>query len=584
MKPQTVDRRSEILIIFLLSSIFLLSEGPGLTPALCDAEVISLIILPLKNETGDNSLDWLSLGLQEAVTTDLWYVGKLKTLTISQYITTAGRAPRELSNYPDEAALLLGRRLSLDQIWTGSFKKDNSPEIFIELRGLDVRTGKEAFRKGITAALDGILTAGSALVMDILKTNGIAFSEEQRAMISAPRSKTVRAFEFNAKGYEVQQRLPFKKRREWTIYFKEWTGYLKEAVKEDPGYAEAWNNLGWALHTSGDYEGALNAFKTALDIKPYLLDANMGMGFVMRNYRKDFPKAVDYMEKAVNLNRALEWTRRELTNTVLESTDKTTLPYLIRLAREGDKELRLRAINALGRYKDSSLLPLYGELLKDRDKEINYAVIKAVNEIGGMPAIPYLEEALNYSDRSWEVVNMILNLSEEAALPHLLGMLRKGDYREAAAELFGQRKLVATVPYLIEALKEYEALGLASLKALVKIGDKRAVPAMVEAFKDRRKNIREAAISALGEMGAAEAIPAIRDVAQNDKNQYVRINATVSLAGMGDESAIQVLIDIIKGGDRKMRIYTVKLIRRKADKFHGTALEFVLTKKGSKIL
>jgi HEAT repeat protein len=64
-----------------------------------------------------------------------------------------------------------------------------------------------------------------------------------------------------------------------------------------------------------------------------------------------------------------------------------------------------------------------------------------------------------------------------------------------------------------------------------------AVPALVEALKDKEGDVRRSAAVGLGQFGAAakEAIPALQAVAQSDRDGRVRESAAVALSRIDPE-------------------------------------------------
>jgi tetratricopeptide (TPR) repeat protein len=454
-------------------------------PTFCLAKDISLVVLPLKNDTGDESLDWLSVGLQDAMTIDLWYVKGLNTLAVSQYISAAGTFPKGISEYSRHEALDLGKELSLDQVWVGSYKNSENDTIIVEIKGVDVATGNEVFNKDMSGPLEDLPSLEPVLVMEILKELNIQVSEKAENRMTGVKTKSLAAFELNARGYHVQHKLSLI--RERGKYYEEWVSLLRRAVREDPDYAEAWNNLGWALRTSGLHPMATDAFTRALKLKPYLIDANMGMGVEMKFDRKGAGKALSYIGKAVDLNRSLGWPREELKKIVFDSRDNSALPYLVNFAKSDDKDTRK-------------------------------AAVESIRKIGGKAAKKHLKEARRH--------NSLIIISD--------------------------------------------------IRKKVEMGDHWATYELTELLKHEDKDVRLAAVVALGELEDIEAVPELKRVAQKDKSERVRVRALISLAYMGDEDAVESLAKIIDKSNRRLRKYIVEGILKKPEKFHGTGLEFLV--------
>ena len=76
--------------------------------------------------------------------------------------------------------------------------------------------------------------------------------------------------------------------------------------------------------------------------------------------------------------------------------------------------------------------------------------------------------------------------------------------------------------------------------ALGELGDKSAIPALVEALGSTSESVRENTVVSLGDLGAVQAIPNVRKLL-HDASPDVRANACSSLAQLG---AIQSLPEI----------------------------------------
>ncbi|QBB69560.1 hypothetical protein ELE36_03725 [Pseudolysobacter antarcticus] len=73
--------------------------------------------------------------------------------------------------------------------------------------------------------------------------------------------------------------------------------------------------------------------------------------------------------------------------------------------------------------------------------------------------------------------------------------------------------------------------------ALGELGDRSAVPALIEALGSPSKSVRENALVSLGNLGAVQAIPSMKKLL-HDASPDVRANAAYSLAELGAVEAI----------------------------------------------
>jgi HEAT repeat protein len=105
---------------------------------------------------------------------------------------------------------------------------------------------------------------------------------------------------------------------------------------------------------------------------------------------------------------------------------------------------------------------------------------------------------------------------------------------------------------LIEALN-YEKdhnVRLAAASALGKIGDDQAVEPLIDALDDRRE-VKEVAILSLGKIGDPVAGDSLVDMLE-DKNWEVRSSAAKALGQIGDPHSVEPLIKVL--GDRSETI------------------------------
>lgn len=118
----------------------------------------------------------------------------------------------------------------------------------------------------------------------------------------------------------------------------------------------------------------------------------------------------------------------------------------------------------------------------------------------------------------------------------------------------GKTDPTTMVPILIELLN-HKQLGtrLNAVKALGEIGSETAIPelaALVESGSAKRKRdrevaeVRQLAVAALGKIGG-KAVPELVKITQN-KGSSLRVDAIRALSALGDEKAVQPLLDALK--------------------------------------
>jgi HEAT repeat protein len=109
------------------------------------------------------------------------------------------------------------------------------------------------------------------------------------------------------------------------------------------------------------------------------------------------------------------------------------------------------------------------------------------------------------------------------------------------------------VSHLIQALRDRDRdVCVAACEALGAIGDRQAVPPLIQALGDGDRGVRAAACGALGEIGDGQAVsPLIQ--ALRDRDENVRVAACRALGAIGDRQAVPPLIQALGDGDWDVR-------------------------------
>jgi HEAT repeat protein len=77
--------------------------------------------------------------------------------------------------------------------------------------------------------------------------------------------------------------------------------------------------------------------------------------------------------------------------------------------------------------------------------------------------------------------------------------------------------------------------------------------ALVSALADTNAQVREAAVTALGELESASAAPRLLALAHQDPDNLVREAAVAALGAIGDVAALPTLLELIRNGPPQVR-------------------------------
>ena len=167
--------------------------------------------------------------------------------------------------------------------------------------------------------------------------------------------------------------------------------------------------------------------------------------------------------------------------------DRQTLDTLLRKLSAGDREQQCAAAIAAGELGDRRAVPALVALLQTADDVFGPAqfAANALGEIGDPSSIDALIDALKH--------------------PYAAGQ---------AAEALAKLKADRALPPLIERFEESHDPSLATL--LGNWGDRRAVLSLVDAMKDPNPRVRFYSARALGKIGDSRAIPALENAVWKD--------------------------------------------------------------------
>jgi len=152
----------------------------------------------------------------------------------------------------------------------------------------------------------------------------------------------------------------------------------------------------------------------------------------------------------------------------------------------------------------------------------------------GAPAVEPLIAALKDEDVRMRAVEALGKIGDPRAVEPLIAALKDQDerMRKWAAEALGQIGDPRAVEPLIAALKDQD-VRMRAVEALGKIGDPRAVEPLIAALNDRDERVRKWAAEALGKIGDPRAVEPLI-AALRDQNRDVRRASVWALGEIGD--------------------------------------------------
>jgi HEAT repeat protein len=227
-------------------------------------------------------------------------------------------------------------------------------------------------------------------------------------------------------------------------------------------------------------------------------------------------------------------------NRLLKEEDKI-LPVKIRTSKYPELLDELRVVQAL-----------IG-LLYDNSKNVRFSAVCSLKRLGGsaVEAIPYLIDKLDDSDprvrsTAAEALPRIARISRDL-IHKLITLLSDHDISVVSAAAYALGSMNGDAAIAIPDILEHKdnIYDRYLFRVLGEIGDKRAVPVILDALGNNSRSTRSLAALELGNFPDAneEVIPKLVKLLNDDEDDYVRIRAAVSLGQLGYEPVIELLID-----------------------------------------
>ncbi|MGE5246672.1 MAG: HEAT repeat domain-containing protein [Betaproteobacteria bacterium] len=219
-----------------------------------------------------------------------------------------------------------------------------------------------------------------------------------------------------------------------------------------------------------------------------------------------------------------------------ESQDATPLLKIVR-DTNADPQLRLEAVGALGRFKSQDVVDTLLDLLSDPSPAVRAAALRATAAVDAdnfMLVLSGLDPDPHWSVRA-ALAALLGTLPPERGLPRLHQMLADGDQRVIPSVLAALAKLHARDidAILLDHLKADDPIvRAAAARGIGELKPAGGAKALAEAYRaggrDTTYVARAAALAALAEYGAADAVPVLKE-ALADKDWAVRVRAAALL-------------------------------------------------------
>jgi HEAT repeat protein len=278
-------------------------------------------------------------------------------------------------------------------------------------------------------------------------------------------------------------------------------------------------------------------------------------------------------------------TRRDAAHKLGERRERSQLAVealAVSARKDDDRDVRLEAVNSLGKIKDFTALPDMIGALKDPADTVRDAAVKAL-------VMLYTEHDIDFITNrrdGWNWFNPFLDTSDHAIIePYIfvapeiiqaLGETARGDnvrdVRVSAIRALGVLRGATAIQQLADALNADQDVRIDVIRALIKIGDPAAGRYLIPFFRDSNQKVRTQAMVAAGLLKyrpAVEPLLSVYGLGSEKKGTISKVMHKVkgrftylpprdeaalwALSLIGDERAEQTFVENMtdKDGDRR---------------------------------
>jgi len=254
-----------------------------------------VIVLPFRNQTGDDGMTWFCDGVTEEVTSELSRFSSFGMLASNSAFLYRDSWPR-----PE----FLLREFGTQYVVAGSIRR-HGDHLRISAQLIDARSGLNLWAERFDSPTQDPFAGQDELVKQVVAQLGLRLDAAEREILQRERKPgpSLNAYEAYLKGvnaFTFESREGLEESRSW----------FERAVELDPGFARAWGYLayseargvmcGW--RDSGELVDAEANARRAVELAPDDYSVHWDLAFVHLN-RGEFERAQSEYDRAYQLNR-----------------------------------------------------------------------------------------------------------------------------------------------------------------------------------------------------------------------------------------------------------------------------------------
>ena len=259
------------------------------------APIKSLVVLPLKNLSGDPAQDFFAEGMHEALTTAVSKIGALRVISRTSAMHYKGS---------DKALPEIAAELNVDAVVEGSVLQSGD-HVRVTAQLIQAATDAHLWAESYDRSLRDVLSIHDEVARAIADRVSVVLTAEEDRALSRSRPVDPEAYRQYLLGQFHLEGLSGESMRESLDHYR-------AAIARDPAYAPAYAGLSFAYTNLGVWFGSMSprevlplartAARRALELDHDLPDGYLALGVTQYMFEWDWAGAASSFRRGIALN------------------------------------------------------------------------------------------------------------------------------------------------------------------------------------------------------------------------------------------------------------------------------------------
>jgi TolB-like protein len=259
-----------------------------------ESSIESIAVLPLENQSGDASIDYMSDGLTDSIINSLAQLPNLKVIARSSVFRYKGK---------QSDPLIVARELGVRAILTGRLLQ-RGDDLLISTELIDARDNKQIWGEQYERKVSDLLVVQRDIAGQIAGKLRLKLSGAEQDQLSKHYTDKPEAYQLFLQG-----RFYWNKRNEDGL--RKSVDYFNQAIERDPhfalayaGLADSWFGIGWYRfdNPQSAYPKAIAAATRGLELDPNLAEAHGALAMIKGQFELDWAAGEKEFKLALELN------------------------------------------------------------------------------------------------------------------------------------------------------------------------------------------------------------------------------------------------------------------------------------------